>query len=312
MGYRLLLADDSITIQKVVELVLTPEDFQIKAFNDGEEAMDKVATYKPHIILADIDMPKLTGYQLCERVKNNPATAHIPVILLAGAFEPFDEEQAKSVGADDFIIKPFESQELISKVKALVKDLPEEEPLTQETTTEEDPFATLGEFPTVTEETVEEEPASDITFTPDDFAVLQEEAEETKEEAPTFAEALSEAIHAQEEVSEEPSKKPLSIEAMAMPSKEEIIELFRDAIDKNLLSFIDEQFKNDLMASLREQVSEAVRAALPSITEQVVRDILSNTAEELRNSAVGILNRIVPETVNNLIEKEIKKITAEL
>ena len=71
-------------------------------------------------MLADIEMPKLNGYQLCEKIKKNSATVHLPVVLLAGAFEPFDENYAKSVGADDYIIKPFESQELISKVKSLL------------------------------------------------------------------------------------------------------------------------------------------------------------------------------------------------
>ncbi len=310
MRYRLLLADDSITIQKVVELVLTPEDFQIRAFNDGDEALAEVATYKPHIILADIDMPKFNGYQLCEKIKANPATVHIPVILLAGAFEPFDEEQAKKVGADDFIIKPFESQELISKVKALVKDLPTEEMEVKEEALEEDPFAALGELPTTTDETTEEEPPSDITFSPDDFAALQE-AEETSEETPTFAETLSEAINVQEEAPEEPPK-TLSIDSVSMPSKEEVIELLRDVMERNLLSLFDEQLKNSIIETIREQVSEAVKASLPSITEQVVRDILGETAQELRDKAVGILNRVVPDTVNELIEKEIKKITADL
>lgn len=120
MSKKLLLADDSITIQKVVELVLSEEDIHIKTVNNGQEALNQVEVFKPDIVLADIEMPQLNGYQLCEKIKENAMTSHIPVVLLAGAFEPLDEELAKNVGADDHIIKPFESQELISKVNAVL------------------------------------------------------------------------------------------------------------------------------------------------------------------------------------------------
>jgi CheY-like chemotaxis protein len=118
MATKLLLADDSITIQKVVELVLSEEGFEIAAAGNGEDALNSVSSFKPDIVLADIEMPKMNGYQLCEKIKANPETRDIPVILLAGAFEPIDEELAKKVGANDYIIKPFESQDLISKINA--------------------------------------------------------------------------------------------------------------------------------------------------------------------------------------------------
>lgn len=128
MARKLLLADDSITIQKVVELVLSEEDFQIKAVNNGNEALSILESYRPDIVLADIEMPEVNGYQLCDRIKKNPVTGDTSVILLAGAFEPLDEELAKNVGADDFIIKPFESQELISKINAVLLSAGEAEP----------------------------------------------------------------------------------------------------------------------------------------------------------------------------------------
>jgi CheY-like chemotaxis protein len=119
MSKKLLLADDSVTIQKVVELILADEDYEIKASGDGEEAWNMVKEFRPDVILADIEMPSLNGYQLCERVKKDEETCHIPVILLAGAFEPIDEDLAREVNADDHLVKPFESQELISKLNAI-------------------------------------------------------------------------------------------------------------------------------------------------------------------------------------------------
>jgi DNA-binding response OmpR family regulator len=137
MARRLLLADDSITIQKVVELVLSEEDFEIKSVNNGEDALNLIDTFKPDVVLADIEMPKINGYKLCEKIKQSPSTARVPVILLAGAFEPIDATLAREVGADDSVIKPFESHELISKINASlalssaeVQEEPQEEELT--------------------------------------------------------------------------------------------------------------------------------------------------------------------------------------
>jgi len=120
MAYRIALADDSETIRKVVQLVLEPEGFTIATYRNGEEALEAIALDPPDLIFADIDLPKMSGALLCTSIKNDASTSHIPVILLAGAFEAFDEDSARLSGADDIIIKPFESRELVSKVKALV------------------------------------------------------------------------------------------------------------------------------------------------------------------------------------------------
>ncbi|KWT92708.1 response regulator [Candidatus Magnetominusculus xianensis] len=120
MPKRLLLADDSITIQKVVELILSEEDFQIISVNDGQEALDKINKFNPSIVLADIEMPKVNGYELCKQIKANEKTKHIPVILLVGAFEPLNERSFKDCGASDHLIKPFESQEFLNKINAVL------------------------------------------------------------------------------------------------------------------------------------------------------------------------------------------------
>ncbi|MGC2423663.1 MAG: response regulator [Nitrospirota bacterium] len=121
MPYKVYLADDSITIQKVVELTLSEEDFEVTAFGDGESALDAARKDAPDVILADIVMPRMDGYQLSAAVKQDPALKNIPVLLLAGTFENFDSGLAASSLADGHIIKPFESSELINKVKELVE-----------------------------------------------------------------------------------------------------------------------------------------------------------------------------------------------
>jgi CheY-like chemotaxis protein len=121
MPYKVYLADDSITIQKVVELTLSEEDFEVTAFGDGESALDAARKAAPDIVLADIVMPRMDGYQLSQAIKQDPALKDIPVLLLAGTFENFDAGLAGASLADGHIIKPFESSDLINKVRELVE-----------------------------------------------------------------------------------------------------------------------------------------------------------------------------------------------
>ena len=120
MPKKLLLADDSVTIQRVIELTFSGEDVQVLAVGDGEEAIARIPAEKPDIILADIGMPKRSGYEVSAFVKSRPELAHIPVLLLAGAFEPVDDAKAKEAGCDGVLVKPFEPQQVIARVRELI------------------------------------------------------------------------------------------------------------------------------------------------------------------------------------------------
>src|SRR5258706_1502195 len=120
MGKKILLADDSITIQKVIELTFSDEDFEVVTVGNGRLAVEKVQGVRPDLVLCDIIMPEKDGYEVCDFIKKTPSLSHIPVLLLTGAFEPFDQDRANRVGCDGFLAKPFEPQTLIAKVKDLL------------------------------------------------------------------------------------------------------------------------------------------------------------------------------------------------
>jgi CheY-like chemotaxis protein len=120
MPKSLLLADDSLTIRKAIGMIFAHEDFQVTSVDNGLDAIAKARELRPDVILADVLMPGKSGYEVCDALKKDPATQKIPVILLAGTFEAFDENRAKAARADDFITKPFESQALVDKVRNLV------------------------------------------------------------------------------------------------------------------------------------------------------------------------------------------------
>jgi len=127
-GRKLLLADDSVTIQKVIELTFADEGVRVVTYGDGQEAIDKLEEIAPDIVLADVFMPSKSGYDVCEYVKQNEKLKNVPVVLLVGSFEPFDEAEARRVGADDILTKPFQSiRRLIDRVGALVSNPPSDE-----------------------------------------------------------------------------------------------------------------------------------------------------------------------------------------
>jgi CheY-like chemotaxis protein len=120
MGHKLLLADDSVTIQRVIELTFADEDVQVIAVGNGQQAIEHAERDRPDIVLADVGMPERDGYEVAAFIKGHPTLSQVPVILLTGAFEPIDETRARAVGCDGVLVKPFEPQMVISRVKDLL------------------------------------------------------------------------------------------------------------------------------------------------------------------------------------------------
>ena len=120
MSRKLLLADDSVTIQRVIELTFSGEEVQVVAVSDGEQAIARIPAERPDIVLADIGMPKRSGYDVAAFIKGHPEFRHIPVLLLAGAFEPVDDARAEQVGCDGVLVKPFEPQQVVARVRELL------------------------------------------------------------------------------------------------------------------------------------------------------------------------------------------------
>jgi len=124
MPRTLLLADDSITIQKVVAITFAAENFTVVTVDNGEDAYARARELRPAIIIADVAMPRRNGYELAHAVKSDPELRNIPVLLLAGTFEPLDPAKATASLANGHLVKPFDSQVLIDKVNELLGAAP--------------------------------------------------------------------------------------------------------------------------------------------------------------------------------------------
>jgi CheY-like chemotaxis protein len=117
---RVLLADDSTTIQRVVELSFAGGDVSVVSVGDGDQAVEAIRRSPPDLVLADIGMPGLSGYEVVEFVRSQAGLVSLPVLLLAGAFDPVDEEKARRVGADGILTKPFDPDVLVGRVQELL------------------------------------------------------------------------------------------------------------------------------------------------------------------------------------------------
>jgi CheY-like chemotaxis protein len=124
MTMKIFVADDSVTTQKVVGLAFSGEDVTVEAVSNGNAALDSIKKFRPDVVLADVVMPGCNGYEVCARIKEDPEFSGVPVILLVGAFEPFDELEAARVRSDGCLTKPFDTSELTRMIRSLISKQP--------------------------------------------------------------------------------------------------------------------------------------------------------------------------------------------
>jgi len=115
---KILIVDDDVNIAELIDLYLTKECFQTMMVHDGEEALKVFDSFQPNLILLDLMLPGIDGYQVCREIR---AKANTPIIMLSAKGEIFDKVLGLELGADDYIIKPFDSKELVARVKAVLR-----------------------------------------------------------------------------------------------------------------------------------------------------------------------------------------------
>lgn len=229
MTKQILLADDSVTIQKVIELTFMEEDYRLIAVSNGDDAIDRLQSLTPDLVIADVHMPGASGLAVCERSKE--LYPEVPVILLVGTFEPFDEEEAAGCGADAHLKKPFDSQELLHLVGRLMAGggADAAEAVAEPAAGDQEALSPLGfeeldlGEPEPVEMGAEEEPEPLALGMDDDGGDLVEEADEEP------------AAAAADEPFELPSER-----LAAEPDEEPVFELGGDDQEDGLLAAADE------------------------------------------------------------------------
>lgn len=114
---KVLVIDDSLTIRRSATSLLEEEGFEVITAEDGFDALSKVVAHEPDIVLTDVCMPRLDGYQTCALIKNNAAYSHIPIVMLSSKDSIFDKARGRIVGSEYYITKPFTRRELVQAIR---------------------------------------------------------------------------------------------------------------------------------------------------------------------------------------------------
>lgn len=141
---KILIVDDDNNIAELISLYLTKECYDTMIVNDGEEALVAFEQYNPNMILLDLMLPGIDGYQVCREIR---AKSNVPIIMLSAKGEIFDKVLGLELGADDYIMKPFDSKELVARVKAVLRRFQPVKPPAAPTTAPVSPTAKCVEYP---------------------------------------------------------------------------------------------------------------------------------------------------------------------
>ncbi len=333
---KVLLADDSITIHKVVEIILTAKGFTLKAVPDGDTGLETVRTFKPDVVLADIDMPGLNGYELSAKIKANPATKDIPVILLAGAFETLDEALAKKVGANGTLIKPFESEDLLGRLREVLSpeavaqapapkaeateaEILEVEGLEMDELEPEDEMIELAEEGAPEEDIVGFEPfEEELAVEAEPAEVVPEEEAELAEVVPEEEAELAEVVSEAE--AELTAVEPVLDEAELTPVEGTFEEGLVEPEPVGFEAIAEEPMHE--MPSVEVPGSEAFTETFQKLTNEKITEFLGTMdmkaalmeaiAPTLSESVEEVLWEIAPELMERLAKQTLKESMSDL
>lgn len=122
--HRILLADDDFALRRLIQATLGSEDFELLQAVDGQEALDVARREQPGLVLLDVNMPKMDGFEVCRQLKADPRTAEIKIVMLTARGADVDRLRGREAGADEYFIKPFSPVQLLNKVYALLASRP--------------------------------------------------------------------------------------------------------------------------------------------------------------------------------------------
>ena len=313
MTSRLLVADDSSTIQKIVSMAFEIEDVEVEGIGNGQEAFDQISQFNPDIVLADVDMPGLDGFELSAKIKESPETNAIKVLLLASDFEEFDEQRYQECGADNHISKPFKSDDIVAMVKSLLGTSDEGSvELTDKTVSDQnasEPEPSLEELLASVEELSAEEEVSDLAkedlMEPMELSEAPEPLEnpvglEPEEEVEVLSgtddDIMDQMIRGVEELRES-VQPPGSPEEEVFPFEEE--EPDSERSQEEVLVFAEEP---EIFAEIRPHKLDNLDELDSTFKEIVMGGSPAHHEEQAHSAELSSLGGIVPEP-ENLLER---------
>ncbi len=284
---KILVADDSLTIQKVIRLALSGDGYEIQTVSDGKEALEQASLFRPDICIIDVSLPIYDAYQVREKFLMKPDLKNIPVILMSSAFEKVDEARAEKLGFAGHLIKPFDPSHLRSTLLSVANRAPENDPI--EATINAPVVETRApiRFDDPIEPAFPDLPPlnSDFKLPMDD---IQEMAKNTfelagldqqdwgmiepgKMEDPFKSDFQSSPTQAREvshfDLNEIPSNFDQPVSHLPSISSEEIQSLVKSEVER-----IFAEMKNDLRQRIAKEINDYSQNTIPGMAEKIIRD----------------------------------------
>lgn len=302
MPHTLLLADDSATIQRVVELTFASEDIDVVTVGDGTEAIEAIERDAPDIVLADVSMPGRDGYEVASFVRSDPARDRIPVVLLTGAFEPLDASRCDAIGRHEVLVKPIEPRQVIGKVRELLELPPKNAPQAVAAAggrgADPSPAVVAAGTAGAAEEPVREEPAADAAE-PVGASVPQETASAgagaVGDSVPGEPEAGS-AEGIEEAVSEAPAAAPETVAGGGVDTPP--VGAGGSVLAQSFLTFL--AVEQGAEPPALAPASGEGEAPAPQVTDEMLDELADRVVERLRET---VLRDTVAEVVSRLGER---------
>lgn len=330
---KVLLADDSATMQKVVDVVLREEGFDVQSANTGEEALQAMDSFAPDLVLAYIKLPGMNGYDLTKQIKSS---SNVPVVLLAGAFEPVDDALKDACGADDTLVKPFQTEDLLACIRNFLPDAGA--PVAEVAAEDDIVFDMSGgeeEVEAVEAEVVEPEvvteASADDPFEGTDMGGFDAEPEVEVEaeaveaevyEAEVVEAEVYEAEVVEADVAEAPAVEaapraaPAAMPQMDMPGSDELSAIFMRTVEEKVIEALKGAEIRDAIVTLLEPrindiLTEMLTDVMPELIQKLLKEMVQDGLSMLNKELENIMWETVPELAETLIKKEIEKIKAE-
>lgn len=305
MSKKILVADDSLTIRKVVELTFLEAEYEVLTAANGEEAGDKLSD-DLDVFIVDVHMPDRSGYELCEDAKAEHP--ELPVILLVGTFEQFNEERMKASGADGVLRKPFDSQELASLVNELTGGEPEAE---SEGDASSDNvvhpvFGAATAAATLDSQNDEESALeeSEVEIEPESAATGDEELDESTRPG-VLTGAMSRAEGAEDEPEEETAGEDVELSSSDGP--DEAASIADDAAPTSSVG-ADEEASTQEAAQPNSEISEALGMS-DSEVERIARRVVELLSDDIVRRVAW---EVVPDLAEVIVKERIEELESEL
>ncbi|MCB0273001.1 MAG: response regulator [Bdellovibrionales bacterium] len=317
MSKKILVADDSVVIQKSIGITFAQEDFDVKFVSNGEDALTTSSAFLPHIILADVTMPKLGGIELTKKLKTSEQTKNIPVLLLAGARDDVDQAKAESLGAVGVIQKPFDSNELLQRVNdslSISSPTPAANPSPEVMPENSGAFGNMDDLDLGQEEASGfEEDSLSSGFTPfsmEDGAPLEINPEPThtplqtvSPTQPQVEDSLKTEVHYKEEAEIELANEDIDFSMDVTPDLEQ-----DEVPAPNLSMEVSEEVEPAPAAAPAQAQAFAEASSSVQLTNEQIENIVTRV---FQNVIERIAWEVVPDLAERIIREEIQRLTGE-